>query len=96
MSEIKKNPKREEVSPEDCWRLEDLYPSDQAWEADAQAIRQQLEDFVKYQGKLGESSSKRRTRFCFGWNDCMCMPARSPTRTWEILFTRIWQTGRRL
>ena len=57
MSEIKKNPKREEVSPEDCWRLEDLYPSDQAWEADAQAIRQQLEDFAKYQDRLGESSS---------------------------------------
>lgn len=58
MSEIKKNPRREEVSPKDCWRLEDLYPSDQAWEADAQAIRQQLEDFAKYQGKLGESSSR--------------------------------------
>lgn len=58
MSEIKKNPRREEVSPKDCWRLEDLYLSDQAWEADAQAIRQQLEDFAKYQGKLGESSSR--------------------------------------
>ena len=57
MSEIKKHPTREEVSPEDCWRLEDLYPSDQAWEADAQAIRQQLEDFAKYQDRLGESSS---------------------------------------
>ena len=56
MSESKKNPKREELDPKDCWRLEDLYASDQTWEDDAQAIRQQLADFAGYQGKLGESS----------------------------------------
>lgn len=56
MDESRKNPKREEVDVNDCWRMEDLYPSDQAWEEDAKALLQELEGFAAYQGKLGESS----------------------------------------
>lgn len=56
MSEMKKNPRREEADVKDCWRLEDLYPSDAAWEKDLLEIRRQLESFAGYAGRLGESS----------------------------------------
>ena len=56
MSEMKKNPRREEADVKDCWRLEDLYPSDADWEKDLLEIRRQLESFAGYAGRLGESS----------------------------------------
>lgn len=57
MSESRKNPRREEMDAKDCWRMEDLYPSDQAWEEDAKKFQQQLRDFAAYQGKMGQSPS---------------------------------------
>lgn len=56
MSVERKNPKREEADVKDCWRMENLYPTDQAWEEDVEVLRQELESFAAYQGKLGESS----------------------------------------
>ncbi len=50
-----RNPKREEQDPKDCWRMEDLYPSDQAWEQDAEEFRLQIQEFTKYQGTMAES-----------------------------------------
>ena len=55
MSESRKNPRREEMDAKDCWRMEDLYPSDQAWEEDAKEFQRQLKDFAAYQGKMGQS-----------------------------------------
>lgn len=57
-SKIKKNPKREELNPKDCWRMEDLYSSDQAWEQDVEALQKQMNDFAGYQGTLGETAGK--------------------------------------
>ena len=34
MAEIKKIPQRDEIALEDKWATEDLYPSDEAWEAE--------------------------------------------------------------
>ncbi|MCI8813902.1 MAG: oligoendopeptidase F, partial [Lachnospiraceae bacterium] len=56
MSEIRKNPKREEMDAKDCWRLEDLYASDAVWEKDLLEIQRQAGDFARYQGKLAQSS----------------------------------------
>lgn len=56
MSEIRKNPKREEMDVKDCWRLEDLYASDAVWEKDLLEIQRQAGDFARYQGKLAQSS----------------------------------------
>ncbi len=55
MSEIRKNPKREEMDAKDCWRLEDLYASDAVWEKDLLEIQRQAGDFARYQGKLAQS-----------------------------------------
>ena len=33
MEEIKKIPERSEIAKEDTWAIEDLYESDEAWEA---------------------------------------------------------------
>ena len=44
-SKIRKNPTREELDKKDCWRLEDLYASDQEWEQDALKMKEQLAGF---------------------------------------------------
>ena len=33
MEEIKKIPSRDQIPAEDKWAIEDLYPTDEAWEA---------------------------------------------------------------
>lgn len=55
-SKIRKNPKRQELDQKDCWRLEDLYATDLAWEQDAVKIKEQLDGFSAYQGTLGVSA----------------------------------------
>ena len=39
----------------DRWALEDLYPTDDAWEADFTALREKLDALSGYAGRLGES-----------------------------------------
>ena len=56
MDKSRKNPKREEADVKDCWRMEDLYPSDQAWEEDARILQEELKDFTDYQGRMGASA----------------------------------------
>lgn len=56
MDKSRKNPKREEADVKDCWRMEDLYPSDQAWEEDARILQEGLKDFADYQGRMGASA----------------------------------------
>jgi hypothetical protein len=38
------------------WRLEDIYASTAAWEADAEELARQTDDFSRWQGRLHESS----------------------------------------
>ncbi len=56
MSEIKKIPIRSEIAVEDTWATEDLYPSDEAWEAELACIEKAKEVFASYAGRLCESA----------------------------------------
>ena len=55
MSEIKKIPARSEIAVEDTWATEDLYPSDEAWQAELASMEGAKEVFASYAGRLGES-----------------------------------------
>ena len=43
MAEMKKIPTRDEIALEDKWALEDLYPTDEAWEQEAATLACQEE-----------------------------------------------------
>ena len=55
MDQIKKIPQRSEIPVEDKWATEDLYPSDEAWEAELATLEADKAAFVSYAGRLGES-----------------------------------------
>ena len=55
MSEIKKIPARSEIAVKDTWATEDLYPSDEAWEAELASIEEAKTVFTSFAGRLGES-----------------------------------------
>ncbi len=55
MEEIKKIRTREEIPTEDKWAVEDLYPSDEAWEEALAAVVTKKDEYASYMGKLGES-----------------------------------------
>ena len=55
MAEIKKIPQREEIALEDKWATEDLYPSDEAWEAELATLEADKANFASFAGRLGES-----------------------------------------
>jgi oligoendopeptidase F len=48
--------------PQDRWNLADIYPSVDAWKADAAKVEEELKQFASCRGKLGESA--RRLREC--------------------------------
>ena len=54
MEEMKKIWKREEIPVEHTWATEDLYPSDEAWEAELAEITAEGSTLADYAGKLGE------------------------------------------
>ena len=60
MSELKKLPKRSEVPDELKWRLEDIYPSEEAWEQDYQWIKEALPGIGAVRGTLGHSAEQLR------------------------------------
>ncbi|MFO7265789.1 MAG: oligoendopeptidase F [Limnochordales bacterium] len=47
--------KRSEIPEKYRWRLEDIYATDEAWEADFRAVQSVLPRFESYKGRLGES-----------------------------------------
>ncbi|MGD2095632.1 MAG: hypothetical protein PVH77_11545, partial [Phycisphaerales bacterium] len=49
---------RTEVPEQYKWKLEDLYPSDQAWNQAKQKLAAQFDEIKKYEGKLAGSASK--------------------------------------
>ena len=48
--------KRSEQNPADCWSVEDLFPSDQAWEEAFAACQSLPEELGAYRGRLGTSA----------------------------------------
>ena len=47
---------RHEIPVEDTWALEDLYISDEAWEAELATLNEDQEYLVSFAGKLGENA----------------------------------------
>ena len=47
---------REEALQEDTWALEDLYESDEAWEADFGRLEREIPQLRQYEGCLGEGA----------------------------------------
>ena len=56
MEEIKRIRKREEIPVEDTWAVEDLYPSDEAWEETLASLESVKETAMTYAGRLAESA----------------------------------------
>lgn len=52
----KRIPTRKELDPAVCWAVEDLYPSDEAWEQDLEACKALPQELAAYEGRLSESS----------------------------------------
>ena len=48
--------KRSEVAAEFTWDLTDIFPSDEAWRAEYEALKPYAETVAAYQGRLGESA----------------------------------------
>ena len=48
--------KRSEVPEEFTWKLSDIFPSEQAWEEENEALKLMPERLIAFQGKLGESA----------------------------------------
>ncbi len=55
MEEMKRIRKRQEIPVEDTWAVEDLYPSDAAWEETLASLAPVQEKMMAYAGRLGES-----------------------------------------
>lgn len=50
--------KRAEQRVEDTWKMEDMFPSDEAWEQDLEKAFTMMKEFVKFQGTISESKGK--------------------------------------
>ena len=48
--------KREEIPQQYKWKIEDLYATNEAWEADFEKLQNGMEDLKKYEGTLAESA----------------------------------------
>ena len=55
MAEIEKIRCREEIPAQDKWAIEDLYPTDEAWEQDLTALEKAGEELAGFAGRLAES-----------------------------------------
>jgi oligoendopeptidase F len=49
---------RSQIADQDKWKLEDLYPSDQAWTEARQKLAAQFDEVTEYKGKLAGSASQ--------------------------------------
>ena len=48
--------KRNEIPVEDTWAIEDLYPSDEAWEQELASLEQEKQELSAFDGRLAESA----------------------------------------
>ncbi|WP_409304667.1 oligoendopeptidase F [Peribacillus sp. SCS-155] len=55
---IKTLPARSEIAAEDTWRLEDIFATEEDWEAEFKGIKEDLAKSETFQGTLGESAEK--------------------------------------
>lgn len=55
MEEITKIRSREEIPAQDKWAIEDLYPTDEAWEQELATLSADQEALTAFAGRLGES-----------------------------------------
>ncbi|MGG0719075.1 oligoendopeptidase F [Robertmurraya massiliosenegalensis] len=53
---VKKLPVRSEIKVEDTWRLEDIFPTDEAWDKELQEVSALIPGVSAFQGKLAESA----------------------------------------
>lgn len=53
---VKKLPTRSEIKAEDTWRLEDIFATDDEWEAEFEAVKELFPGISTYQGKLDSSA----------------------------------------
>ena len=54
---MEKIKQREEIALEDKWAIEDLYPSDEAWEADFETLKNAKETLSSYAGNLANAKN---------------------------------------
>ena len=54
MEDIKKIPQRSEIAKEDTWATEDLYASDEAWEAELATLEADGDELAAFAGRLSE------------------------------------------
>ncbi|RKQ32630.1 oligoendopeptidase F [Oceanobacillus halophilus] len=52
----KELPKREALSEEKTWKLEDIFPTDALWQEEFNKLQEDIPEVSKYQGKLAESA----------------------------------------
>jgi oligoendopeptidase F len=52
----KQLPKREEIPVERTWRLEDIFPTDDAWREEFEEVKKLYPSITKFQGKIKESA----------------------------------------
>ncbi len=57
---------RSEVPVKDRWKLEDLYPSDEAWNKAKEKLVAQFDEVLQYKGRLAKSASELLT--CLDFN----------------------------
>jgi len=53
---IKSLPARSAIPPEETWKLEDIFASDEAWEKEFQEVKNQIPGIKEFDGKLGDSA----------------------------------------
>lgn len=53
---VKKLPNRSEIAVEDTWRLEDIFPNDEAWDKEFKDVSELIPNAKQYKDKLGESA----------------------------------------
>lgn len=56
MAETKKIPERAELAQQDKWAIEDIYATDELWEADLEKARGYIPKIAAFAGHLGESA----------------------------------------
>ena len=54
MDEVKAIRSRDEIPVEDKWAIEDLYATEEAWEADLKNVSEDQQYLASFAGKLGE------------------------------------------
>ena len=49
-------PVRSQLNPGDCWAVEDIFPTEEAWAQALEACKDLPQEIAAYKGRLGESA----------------------------------------